>query len=346
MGPCRCTCTEPRVEPSPAWSLGPLFVSTSASLHAWFDERDSGGRGPHGQWDPEGGASFERIENGSSFEDEGVWNSESPMTVRLIYPDEVQRWPERLWGRGAGLGRGQQPPRLQPAVLAPDRRAVALRCGASGCQEPATSVCAYAPWCCTARRCGRGCAETPGGPPATCRCPWPGASLLSGPPAAAGIEGGWPLDVAAQAGTWGPGTTASRLGSMRLWLEATRLGCCVLPDGWGASRLPHAMERVVRRWEEERAQRAGQQADVMFRAHRSAASHAAPGDLWTGYRRAAWGQAAATPAAAGAVGPQVGLEAPAGGVSAAVTVATAAAGAVGPQMGPATSAGGGLGGGR
>ena len=237
------------------------------------------------------------------------------MTVRLIYRDKMERWPERLWGRRAGLGRGQQPPRLQPAVIAPDRRAVALRCGASGCQEPATSVCTYTPSRCTARRCSRGCAGPSGGPPVTCRCPWPGGSLLSGPPATAGIEGGWPLDVAAQASTWGPGTIASRLGSMRLWLEATRHGCCELLDGWGASRLPHAMERVVRRWEEERAQRAGQPADVMFRARRSAASHAAPGDLWTGYRQAAWGHATAAPAAAGAIGPQVGPGGPTGGAS-------------------------------
>jgi hypothetical protein len=89
----------------------------------------------------------------------------------------------------------------------------------------------------------------------------------------------------------------------------------MLPDGWGASRLPHAMERVVRRWEEGRAQRAGQQADVMFRARRLAASHAAPGDLWAGYRQAAWGHATATPAAAGAIGPQVGPGAPVGGAS-------------------------------
>ena len=334
MGPCRCACAEPRVEPSPAWSLGPLFVSTSESLDAWRDERDSTGWGPRGRFDPEGGPSFERIENGASFEDEGIWGSGSPMTIRLIYQDEIRRWPERLWGRAAGLGRGQQPPRLQPAVITSDRRSIALRCGASGCREPATSACTYAPSRCTARSCGRGCMEALGGPPVVCRCPWPGASLLSGPPAADGIEGGWPLDVTAQTSAWGPGTVTSRLGPMRLWVEATRHGCCVLPDGWGAGRLPHAMEQVVRRWEEERAQRAGRRADAMFCARRSAA---APGDLWAGYRGTTWGQAAATLTAAGAVGPPVGPGAPMGGASA---TATATEDAVGPPMGSATSTGG------
>ena len=162
MGPCRCSCTTPRVEPSPAWNLGPLFVSTNWSVFAWYDERDSGGHGAYGQWDPEGGPSFDRIRDGSSFEDEGIWSSGSPMTVRFIFRDAVARWPAQLWGHRAGLGRGQQTPRLQLMVLAPDRHAVALRCGAAGCQEPAWSACVHTPSRCAARRCGRGCAATPG----------------------------------------------------------------------------------------------------------------------------------------------------------------------------------------
>jgi hypothetical protein len=173
-----------------------------------------------------------------------------------------------------------------------------------------------------------------------CQCPWPGASLLSGPPAADGIEGGWPLDVTAQTSAWGPGTVTSRLGPMCLWLEATQHGCCVLPDGWGAGRLPHALEQVVRRWEEGRAQRVGRRADAMFRTRRSAVAHAAPGDLWVGYRQTTLGQAAAALTAAGAVGPPVGPGAPMGGASATATVATTTAGAVGPPMGSTTSAGG------
>ena len=112
--------------------------------------------------------------------------------------------------------------------------------------------------------------------------------MLSGPPVSAGIEGGWPVDIDAQASTWGPGTVASRMGPMRLWREATRHGCCEPPDGWGTGRLPHAMERVVRQWEEDRAQRAGREAGTMFGARRSAGSRA---DLWAGYRQAAWGHA-------------------------------------------------------
>ena len=135
------------------------------------------------------------------------------------------------------------------------------------------------------------------------------------------------MDIEAQASEWGPGSNVARLGRMHLWMEATRQGCCELPDGWGADRLPQAMEQVVRRWEEEHARQAGQGTRDMFRMRCPETAPAAAGNLWAGYsRQAPWGHLVLVTSPAGAVGSHGN-----GGASAGVASYSGSGGAAAPS---------------
>ena len=127
------------------WNMGPLDVATEAALWAWRDQRSSNEDAPvpGEQWNTDSSASLDRIDNGQSCEEEGIWPPGGRMTVRLVLQGTAGWWQRPLW-------EGRQ---LQPEAINHGRRGIPLRCGVLTCQGPAVSVCRYAPQRCAAKRC-------------------------------------------------------------------------------------------------------------------------------------------------------------------------------------------------
>ena len=231
VGTQECRCAEGAVEPPRLWRVGPLMRHLPKLQRALACPYLAGDQTVHGNV-PCGLDRWRCLS--------GVWTS-GLMTIRIIStPQHIADINGVL--EVAVLPAAATPERAASIPMTRRSRAGARLVGRSlcvGCGSTAESICHYQPDRCDAQACSRRC-----GVIRACTC-----MGYYGPVPVDG--GGWPVNVSAQVGTWGPGSEAARLGGHLHLVAAVRGGCCGLPDGWGSDQLPGVMQRIADGWERE-----------------------------------------------------------------------------------------------